>query len=209
MGLRERKKARTREAIEAAAFSLFAERGFASTTIADIAQAADIAPRTFFSYFPTKEDVVFANFDELAESLDQHLRERDEAQTTFEAMRAWLADVTDARDAQDASRDAVRLRLIRDNTVLAAHERQLLSRFESMIAAAIADELGDHPDDLRPRLVAAAALAALRALRPPGDDDRDRPRTAEDLALLDQAFVFLRGGIAALQDSATSAAAAR
>ena len=58
LGLRERKKRRTRQALRQAAVRLFLERGFEATTIADITAAADVAPRTFFSYYPTKEDVV-------------------------------------------------------------------------------------------------------------------------------------------------------
>src|SRR3712207_9530792 len=64
-GLRERKKQRTREAIVRKAMALFRRRGYEATTIADIAAAADIAPRTFFAYFATKEAVVSHDFDPL------------------------------------------------------------------------------------------------------------------------------------------------
>ena len=61
LGLRERKKRRTRQALQQAAVRLFLERGFEATTIADITAAADVAPRTFFSDHPTKEDVVLGD----------------------------------------------------------------------------------------------------------------------------------------------------
>ena len=57
-GLRERKKQQTRQAIHRARHALFAERGFEATTIADIAAAADIAPRTFSSCFASNEEAV-------------------------------------------------------------------------------------------------------------------------------------------------------
>jgi AcrR family transcriptional regulator len=207
MGHRERKKEQTRLAIEDAALRLFAERGFAATTISDIAAAADIAPRTFFAYFPSKEDVVFAHFDEYAASLQQRLDARAPDETTFDALRSWTADLIEATDPQEREHDAIRKQLTCDNEGLEAHERHLMSRFEAVIAASVAADLGDEPDGLGPRLVAAAAIAALTSLDSPEPKDRGAPPSDEELAVLDEAFVFLQGGIAALQErrAATSA----
>ncbi|MGI5488585.1 TetR family transcriptional regulator [Microtetraspora malaysiensis] len=69
-GLRERKKARTREAILREAFRLFRERGYNATTVEQIAEAAEISPATFFRYFPTKEHLVTLDgFPPLIEAL--------------------------------------------------------------------------------------------------------------------------------------------
>jgi AcrR family transcriptional regulator len=208
MGLRELKKEQTRRTIEDAAFRLFAERGFAATTIADIAEAAVISPRTFFAYFPSKEDVVFADFDDLAASLETRLDAREPKETTFDALRAWIGDLIEQGQLDD--REAVRQQLRCDNESLVAHERHLFGRFEAIIAEAVARDLGDDPDDLRPRMVAAAALAALTSLDSPEKQGQPKqPPTAEDLEILDEAFAFLRGGISALQRRRAAAAAAR
>ncbi len=89
-GLRERKKQRTRDQIVEAAFRLFRERGFQATTVAEIAAAADIAPRTFFAYFPSKEAVVFFDFDALFASLKETIEGRPEGETAIDALRRWL-----------------------------------------------------------------------------------------------------------------------
>src|SRR5260370_2276893 len=69
-GLRERKKLKTKEAIQREALRLFKERGYAETTIEQIAAAAEISPSTFFNYFPTKEDVVlFDRYDPMIFSM--------------------------------------------------------------------------------------------------------------------------------------------
>jgi AcrR family transcriptional regulator len=205
MGLRERKKEQTRRTIEDAAFRLFDERGFQATTVADIAAAADIAPRTFFGYFPTKEDVVFCGFGDSFGSLATALREREPGVTTFDALRSFIIAMVAEGPEADPHRD-VRLRLLADNETLASHESHLLGRFEGLIGEAVAADLGDEDNDLRPRMVAAAAVAALKALQPT-DHTKKRPLDDEGLAQLDEAFAFLHGGIAGLQERRAAASA--
>ena len=197
MGLRERKKEQTRRAIEDAAFRLFAERGFQATTVADIAEAADVAPRTFFAYFPSKEDVLFADFDETSEALAARLRDRPPDESTFDALRAWLTGLLPDLEA-DENREALRHRLCSEYESIAAHERHLMARFEAIIAESVAADLGDAPSDLRPRMIAAAAIAALMAMRPDDPGAEELP-AGEKRQRLDEALEFLRGGVAVLQ----------
>jgi AcrR family transcriptional regulator len=197
MGLRERKKEHTRSAIEDAAFRLFAERGFQATTVADIAEAAEVAPRTFFAYFPSKEDVLFADFDVTFDSFAAWLRDRPPGETTFDALRTWTASqLLDLESG--AQRGALRHRLCSQHESIAAHERHLMGRFEAVIAESVAADLGDAPTDLRPRMIAAAAIAAVSAMLPddPGAEELSR---GEKLERLDQALEFLRGGALMLQ----------
>lgn len=200
MGLRERKKEKTRHAIEDAAFGLFADRGFHATTIAEIADAADIAPRTFFAYFPSKEAVVFGDLDETLASLESRLTGRPAGETTFEALRAFIVEQFAAGNESDDGREALRRRLIDASDALAAHQRHVMGRFERLLAECVAADLGDHPDDLEPRLVAAATVAALMSMRRDDPDEHDKRVDGEGLARLDDALAFLRGGIAALQE---------
>jgi AcrR family transcriptional regulator len=198
MGLRERKKEQTKRAIEDAAYRLFAERGFQATTVADIADAADVAPRTFFAYFPSKEDVLFADFDDTANELAALLRDRAAGETTFDALRRWIADLLPELEAHD-DREVLRLRLAEEHESIAAHERHLMGRIEEILVEGIAADLEEDPGALRPRMVAAAAIAAIRAMRP--DDPCSDPAlpSEEKLARLDEALEFLAGGIATLQ----------
>ena len=196
MGLRERKKEHTRRAIEDAAFRLFAERGFQATTVADIADAADVAPRTFFAYFPSKEDVLFADFDATFEALAARLRGRPPGESTFDALRDWITGLLPDLEA-DEDREAIRHRLCSEYESIAAHERHLMARFEAIIAESVATDLGDTPNDLRPRMIAAAAIAALMAMRPDDPGAEELP-AQEKLQRLDEALEFLRGGVAVL-----------
>ena len=92
LGLRERKKLERRRRIEAAAIDLFERDGFSATTIEAIAARADIAPRTFFSYFATKEDVVLADYAERLDRIVAALAERPAIGRRTEALRDCAGD---------------------------------------------------------------------------------------------------------------------
>jgi AcrR family transcriptional regulator len=203
-GLRERKKQQTREAIHRAAMKLFAERGFDATTIADIAAAADISPRTFFSYFPSKEEAVFAKFEPAFESFDQAMRERPRGTGALEAMREWILGMaTEFTGDIEAAKLEARLR--RESPAVAACDLRHMRQFERRLAEAVGEDLGEPPDALRPRLVAAAAVAALQASSDNADailesDTRQAEQLiADPAAFIDDALRFLEGGLAALR----------
>jgi AcrR family transcriptional regulator len=198
-GLRERKKERTRQQIIDAAMGLFAERGYHATTIADIAAAAEVAPRTFFSYFPSKEAVVFHNVDRDMDALAAALRDRLPGESVFDALRRWIDAMFDEWMAE-GDQAVLRKRLCREDEGLANFQGGVMARISELLLEAIADDLGEPPDALRPRLVAAAAVAALTSLEGSFDDEAAPVGKAEALAVLDDAIVFLRGGIEALQD---------
>jgi AcrR family transcriptional regulator len=198
-GLRERKKQRTREQIAEAAMGLFAERGYHATTIADIAAAADVAPRTFFAYFPSKEAVVFHNVDRDLDALAGALRERLPGETAFDALRRWIDSVFDeSMAAEDEA--LLRKRLCREDEGLANFQAGMMGRIQELLLEAVASDLDEPPDALRPRLVTAAAVAALTSIEATiRDQAEQRVAKADALAVLDDAIVFLRGGIDALQ----------
>jgi AcrR family transcriptional regulator len=197
-GLRERKKQRTREAIVAAALRLFDERGFDQTTIADIAEAADIAPRTFFGYFPSKEDVVFADFPETLAGLSARLDSRSADETAIDAIRAWVEGLLDEVDLTD-DRERCRKRVIGESPALADHNRALMGQVEELLAGHIARDLGDQPDDVRPHMIASSVIGALSALDGKGSDGSAPATKDEALAMIDQALTFLQGGMNALR----------
>ena len=202
-GLRERKKQRTREQIIDAAMRLFAERGYHATTIADIATAADVAPRTFFSYFPSKEAVVFHNVDRDLESLVTTLRDQLPGETVFEALRRWIDAMFDQWSAEE-DEAFLRKRLCREDEGLANFQGGMMARIHELLLDAIARDLDEPVDALRPRLVAAATMAALTSLEGSFDEAAEQRvwlGKDEALAVLDDAMLFLRGGLDALQDT--------
>ncbi len=163
IGLRARKKLRTRQTIERVALELIEERGFDSTTIDEIAAAADIAPRTFFHYFRSKEDAVLADYSARLDQIVAALKASPAAQQPWAALRdAFLTVGAD----YETERDHLlrRFRIVRSAPSVAARNLQLQASWEDAVAAAVTDWLElDGDQDIRPKLMAGAAVAAMRA----------------------------------------------
>jgi AcrR family transcriptional regulator len=197
-GLRERKKQRTRQTIARVALDLFAENGFHRTTIKQVAEAADVAPRTVSGYFPSKEELVFPDHDVVFGELERRLTQRLPEETTATALRAWIGWLL--QEIEDTDHDELRRRreVVESDPALRTFERGLQERAERTIAAAAAVDLGLDADDLLPHMVAAATIAALDAL---GTVMKSTPQAdfrEVGLALADRAMVFVGGGVEAL-----------
>lgn len=195
-GLRERKKRRTRRALRDAAMRLFAQHGYEATTVAEIAAAADVAPRTFFAYFPSKEDVVYDDYAQTLARFDELLQARPADTSAIDALRAWIAELA-IDPPLDPSEELLVSRLTDEHPALGARRLALLDRLEQTLAREVARDLGTDGDALQARMVAAAAVAVLGAMDRTVHDERTAGLDDESAAdVLDQAFRFLDAGLA-------------
>jgi len=199
-GLRERKKQRTRETIARVALELFTERGFHDTTIKQIADAADVAPRTVSLYFPVKEELVFPDHQEVFDALAEALAERAADASTADALHVWLTSFLVDHAAKDHERIGLVRELVESDAALRTYERGLQERAELLIARSVAVDLGVDEADLLPHMVGAATLAALDALGRRADDGEPSPEAwlARAHSLIDDAMRFIGGGVSAL-----------
>ena len=159
-GLRERKRRRTRRTIARVALELFDRQGFHETTIPQIAEAADVSPRTVSAYFPRKEDLAFPDAEEELRAFDARLRERRPGESATEALRDFIRSSLE-QDDQHAAERRVRRRVILADEGLRAHGHHHKLRGQELIAGAIAHDLGVPADDLEPRMAAAATLTVF------------------------------------------------
>ncbi|MFZ0376822.1 MAG: TetR/AcrR family transcriptional regulator [Solirubrobacteraceae bacterium] len=199
LGLRERKKQQTREKIAQVALRLFAERGYDHTTLAEIAEAADVAPRTIFAYFESKEDILLCGERSFLDDLKRRLDERPAGTTTVDALREFLSEIPPQEED-----DLLRKKVMSENPELQMKAHAGHTRLEPMLAQSIAKDLGAKPDDLQPMLAAASVTAAFISVRDRifAAEAGGEPMTHEQaMATLDQVLDFLRGGLEALQQA--------
>jgi AcrR family transcriptional regulator len=188
-GLRERKKARTRAAIQAHALRLFREHGYDATTIEQIIEAAEVSETTFFRYFPTKEDLV------LSDDYDPLIIQAYQAQPAdlgpVAAMRGAFTALFAAMSAEQQAEQRERVALVLSVPRLRAAMLDQYAKAMQLLAAAMAERAGRRPDDFAVRTVAGAVVGALMAVMAAMADDPD----ADLAALIDEAIAHLESGL--------------
>jgi AcrR family transcriptional regulator len=190
LGLRERKKQRTRTLIQSHALRLFQERGYDRTTVEQIAEAAEVSPSTFFRYFPAKADVVlWDEFDPLiVRAFTDQPRALGSIQALRRAFRAVFAELTPGQHADQQRR----LTLILSVPELRAAMLDQFAQATQLIADAVAERTGRRGDDLAVRTLAGAVVGAVMAVMFAVADDP----TADMTTLLDESLAHLEAGLA-------------
>ncbi|ANY25233.1 TetR family transcriptional regulator [Gordonia terrae] len=184
IGLREKNKMRTRNAIRQAALTLIAEQGYAKTTVEQIAEAAGVSHTTFFRYFPSKEQVVIG---------DEHLHA--EAHAIVEAMPPGLSHFDLIRRLMTELHrltvddpwvgNPLRMQLIRTEPLLQKTFQVESERMISDMTQLIADYLGVAPDDFRLKVFLDAVAGVTFHLATELDDNREVPQLETTLRAID------------------------
>jgi AcrR family transcriptional regulator len=168
--LRERKKLATRRSIRRVALNLVAEHGFAHVTVEDIADAADVSPRTFYNYFPSKEAAVLgADPDRVATLRDRVVHEAPGA-PALDGLRVVIAEEAQAvaDELAELGGDPAgwlrRMKQARADPHLGAAQAAQMSMVERVITEGLAERLGTDPErDPYPGLLAVTSAGVLRA----------------------------------------------
>ncbi len=168
LGLRERKKARTRATIQEEALRLFHEQGYAATTVEQIAAAAEVSPSTFFRYFPTKEDVVL--YDALDPLVFAAFRAQPPELTPIQAVRAAFQAVYTALPPYEAARQAERATLIFQVPELRMRALDEFVRALDDMGAIIGERVGRPASDPAVRAFTGALVGVILSVLPFGPD---------------------------------------
>jgi AcrR family transcriptional regulator len=189
-GLRERKKAKTRTAIQAAALHLIERQGYQATTVDQIAERAEVSQSTFFRYFPTKEDVVLHDrYDPL---LLADFRAQPAELDTIAALRRTLRGVFGSLPADELARERQRAMLIIAVPELRARAFDQLASTLKPFAAAVGERTGRSADDPAVRAVTGAVVGvSISAMLGVSEDPG-----ADFVELLDDGLAQLEAGLA-------------
>jgi AcrR family transcriptional regulator len=188
-GLRERKKAKTRVAIQEHALRLFQEQGYAATSVEQIAAAAEVSPSTFFRYFPTKEDVVL--YDALDPLIFAAFRAQPPDLRPIQAVRAAFHAVFSTLSDSEFAQQQERAVLIFQEPELRMRMLDESLQSMQMMTDLIAERVGRPADDLAVRAFTGAVVGVVLAVMPP---DPAAPLTTY-LERVDAGLTYLEAGL--------------
>ncbi|WP_354638124.1 TetR/AcrR family transcriptional regulator [Kitasatospora camelliae] len=181
MSLRDRKRARTRQALIDAAVELFERQGYDGTTVADIAAAAEIGTRTFFSYFASKEELLFPESDARVRAVTEAIAGRAPEEGPAEVLLRALGTVPDTGDDLVSPLAALRLRLIRTVPAVRGRALQLQLDAQQQIAGQLAEAFPDRIDPVGAAALTGAFIGAITGALQALLDTLDEPATPADL----------------------------
>ena len=193
VSLREKHTTETRQRIIDVAMALFIAQGFAATTVDEIAEGADVAPRTFFRYFPTKEALIFHDLEARLEQVTTWITERPADESTFRSLVHVLCRmIDDAVDGGPEQRELI-VALVLERPALQSYQRTTIAEHtERQVTALLAERAGLPADDLGIRVIVATMGAcfdiALRAWTEHGATGAFAPVFLEALAACGAAF---------------------
>ena len=195
-GLRARKKAKTRAAIREHAMRLFAEQGYAATTVDQIAEAAEVSPSTFFRYFPTKEDVVLT--DDYDPLILEAIRAQPAGVPAVRAVLQGMRDVLGGLSETEWAGERRRQRLFQTVPELRARQLQQTVAALGMLAEAIAERMGVAATDPAPRALAGALVGIVLAIVMPGTPGSPGGFQDGDFDRIERALLAVRDGLGEL-----------
>jgi AcrR family transcriptional regulator len=185
---RAQARATVRARIAQAVFTIFAERGFDETTATEAAEAAGISRASFFRYFSSKEEAVFAVQEAMGEEIAAALADRPAGEDNWTALRRAF-DVGVRNYEQNPAETLKRVRLARGTPALRAHELERQQQWRQMLSDVLAPRLGLETGDVRAEAVAGAAMAAFSAAV---FSWAEAGETADLIGLIDESFGAVR-----------------
>lgn len=159
LGLRERKKIKTRMAIRAATYELIEDQGYDATTIEQIAERAEVSQSTVFRYFPTKEDIVLT--DEYDSVLEEELRARPADEPWLDSLRYILKKAVGANWTEEPEVTRLRSRLMLEVPAVRSRMIESMSEIGRLLCRVIAERTGRDPADLEVRVYAMSLIGGL------------------------------------------------
>jgi AcrR family transcriptional regulator len=166
VGLRERKKRQTRQAILDVATELFEARGYDQVTVAEIADGANISVKTLFTYFRSKEDLAFAGEHQLLDQLVTAIRSRPDGTSAVAAVAGVLSALVDAGPAEMEGLEGYH-RMVGTSDALQSRLRRMWESYEDAVTAVLAGETDGPDSGPRARLTAIMLVGLVRSLTSP------------------------------------------